>query len=85
MGTENLQNKLRSYRKAAAGLTQQELADRAGVTRQSIISIEQGRYRPSVELALRLAEEFGFRLILDHATEGWKLAETIAERQIPSP
>jgi putative transcriptional regulator len=59
MGTENLQNRLREYRKTAGGLTQQELADRAGVTRQSIISIEQGRYRPSVELALRLAQALG--------------------------
>jgi len=40
-------------------MTQQELADRAGVTRQSIISIERGRYRPSVELALRLARVLG--------------------------
>lgn len=59
MGTENLQNRLREHRKTAGGLTQQELAERAGVTRQSIISIEQGRYRPSVELALRLARALG--------------------------
>ena len=59
MGTENLQNRLREYRKTSGGLTQQELAERAGVTRQSIISIEQGRYRPSVELALKLARTLG--------------------------
>jgi putative transcriptional regulator len=41
-----------------AEMTQRELADRIGVTRQTIISIEQGRYRPSVELALRLADVF---------------------------
>jgi putative transcriptional regulator len=35
------------------------LADRTGVTRQSIISIERGRYRPSVELALKLARVLG--------------------------
>lgn len=40
-------------------LTQQALADRVGVTRQTIISIERGRYQPSVELALRLARVFG--------------------------
>jgi len=41
-----------------AGLTQQELADQVGVTRQTIISIERGRYRPSIELALQLARAF---------------------------
>jgi len=40
-------------------MTQQELADLAGVTRQTIHSIERGRYNPSVGLALRLAEIFG--------------------------
>ena len=40
-------------------MTQQSLADKAGVTRQSIISIEQGKYRPTVELALRLARALG--------------------------
>jgi putative transcriptional regulator len=40
-------------------MTQEELAGRAGVTRQTIISIERGRYRPSIELALRLARVFG--------------------------
>ena len=41
------------------GLTQEELADRVRVTRQTIISIERGRYSPSIELALRLARLFG--------------------------
>ena len=40
------------------GLTQQELADRVGVTRQTILSIEKGKYTPSVALALCLAEVF---------------------------
>ena len=55
MKTTHLRNALREQRKLAGGLTQQELAERAGITRQSVISIEQGRYRPSVELALQLA------------------------------
>jgi putative transcriptional regulator len=59
MGTTKLHNRVREHRKQAGGLTQQELAQRAGVTRQSIISIERGRYRPSVELALRLASVLG--------------------------
>ena len=49
---------LRRYRLAADGMTQQELAERVGVTRQTIISIEKGKYKPSVELALRLARVF---------------------------
>ena len=40
------------------GMTQQDLADRVGVTRQTILSIERGRYNPSVGLALRLAGVF---------------------------
>lgn len=40
-------------------MTQQELADRVGVTRQTILSIEGGRYNPSVGLALRIARLFG--------------------------
>jgi len=40
-------------------MTQQELADRVGVTRQTILSIEGGRYNPSIGLALLLAETFG--------------------------
>jgi putative transcriptional regulator len=41
------------------GLTQEDLAELVGVTRQTIISIERGRYSPSIELALRLARLFG--------------------------
>ncbi len=40
-------------------MTQQDLADRVGVTRQTILSIERGKYNPSVGLALRLAGTFG--------------------------
>lgn len=45
-----------------SGLTQQELADRLGVTRQTILSIEKGRFTPSVALALGLAEILGVRV-----------------------
>ena len=41
------------------GLTQQELADRVEVSRQTIISLENGRYNPSILLAFRLARLFG--------------------------
>jgi putative transcriptional regulator len=40
-------------------MTQQELAERVGVTRQTIVAIERGSYNPSVGLALRLADVFG--------------------------
>lgn len=45
-------------RRTERGLTQEELAERVGVTRQTIISIERGRYSPSIELALRLGRLF---------------------------
>jgi putative transcriptional regulator len=41
------------------GWTQQELADRVMVTRQTINSLERGRYNPSITLAFRLARQFG--------------------------
>ncbi len=50
---------LKRYRFENDGMTQQELAERVGVTRQTIISVERGRYKPSIELALRLARVFG--------------------------
>lgn len=43
----------------AAGLTQQQLADAVGVSSRTIISIETGRYNPSLLLAYRLARLFG--------------------------
>jgi putative transcriptional regulator len=43
----------------ADGMTQADLADRVGVTRQTIHSIETGKYNPSIELALRLGRELG--------------------------
>jgi putative transcriptional regulator len=57
-----LRNHLRRFRLAADGMTQQELARRVGVTRQTIISIEKNKFRPSVELALRLARAFGAKV-----------------------
>jgi putative transcriptional regulator len=45
--------------RAKRGMTQQELADRAGLARQSIISIEKGRFLPTIENALRIAAALG--------------------------
>ncbi len=54
-------NKLKEYREKA-GLSQEKLADKLGVTRQTIISLESNRYVPSLELALKLATEFKCRV-----------------------
>jgi putative transcriptional regulator len=43
-------------------MTQAELADRVGVTRQTIIAIEQGRYSPTLEMAFQIARVFGLPL-----------------------
>jgi putative transcriptional regulator len=43
-------------------MTQQQLADKVGVTRQTIIAMEQGKYSPSLELAFRVALAFGVPL-----------------------
>ena len=55
----SVRNQLRRFRFEAGEMTQQELADQVGVTRQTILSMERGNYNPSVELALRLARVFG--------------------------
>jgi putative transcriptional regulator len=56
-----LTNCIRELRAAAPGMTQQDLADRVGVTRQTIIALEGGAYAPSLALALRIAKVFGKR------------------------
>lgn len=53
---------LRARRLAAGEMTQKQLADSVGVTRQTIISIEKGRFQPSVGLALRIARVLGVRV-----------------------
>ncbi len=52
-------NSIRALRFAANEMTQADLAERVGVTRQTIIAIEQGRYSPSLETAFRIAAVFG--------------------------
>jgi putative transcriptional regulator len=51
-------NDIRRLRFAHAEMTQAELAQRVGVTRQTIIAIEQGRYSPSLEMAFQIANAF---------------------------
>jgi len=58
----SVMNSIRSLRFAASEMTQAELADRVGMTRQTIIAIEQGRYSPSLEVAFKIARVFGVSL-----------------------
>ncbi len=53
----NLKNRLEELRKKA-GITQEELADKLEVSRQTIGSLESGRYNPSIQLAFKLAKFF---------------------------
>jgi putative transcriptional regulator len=59
---EKVTNRIRRLRFDNAEMTQQELAERAGVTRQTIIALEAGRYVPSLLLAFRLARAFAVRV-----------------------
>jgi putative transcriptional regulator len=56
-------NSIRTLRFAHGEMTQAELADRVGVTRQTIIAIEQGRYSPSLEMAFQIARALGVPLV----------------------
>lgn len=53
-----VRNQIRSLRFHQAEMTQQELAERIGVTRQTVNAIEGGKYSPSLEVAFRIAEVF---------------------------
>lgn len=55
-------NSIRALRFAHDEMTQADLAERLGVTRQTVIAIEQGRYSPSLETAFRMARIFGVPL-----------------------
>jgi len=55
-------NSIRRLRFEASELTQAALAERIGVTRQTVIAIEQGRYSPSLELAFQIAQVFAVPL-----------------------
>jgi len=59
MASSQLSNKIRRLRFDNGEMTQQQLADKAGVTRQTIIAVESGKYTPSLLLAFRIARAFG--------------------------
>jgi putative transcriptional regulator len=52
-------NNIRRLRFFAGEMTQQALAEKAGVSRQTIIAVEAGKYAPSLELAFQIADAFG--------------------------
>jgi putative transcriptional regulator len=58
MSGTRIANDIRALRQQHADMTQQALADACGVTRQTIIALEAGRYAPSLELAFRIARAF---------------------------
>jgi putative transcriptional regulator len=57
-----INNRIRRLRFDHNEMTQEELAARAGCTRQTIIALEQGKYVPSIELAFRIARVFDVAL-----------------------
>jgi putative transcriptional regulator len=58
MGTSRVKNNIRKLRFFRDEMTQQQLAEKVGVTRQTIIAMEQEKYSPSLELAFRIAHVF---------------------------
>ncbi len=58
MGSPLVSNNIRKLRFEHDEMTQQQLADKVGVTRQTIVAIENAKYSPSLELAFRIAHVF---------------------------
>jgi putative transcriptional regulator len=61
-GQAQITNTIRVLRFQNGEMTQAALAEKVGVTRQTIVAIEQGRYSPSLEVAFRIASAFGMPL-----------------------
>lgn len=59
MSNDHISNRIRRLRFDHNEMTQQQLADKVRVTRQTIIAIEAGKYAPSLPLAFRIARAFG--------------------------
>jgi putative transcriptional regulator len=62
MSQHHIRNNIRKLRFHHGEMTQQQLAEKVGVTRQTIIAIEKDQYAPSLELAFRIALAFGVPL-----------------------
>jgi len=67
-----ISNNIRKLRFFANEMTQQELAEKAGASRQTIIAIEAGKYSPSLELAFCIADAFGVKIgeVFEHVVKG---------------
>jgi putative transcriptional regulator len=59
MSKKRLSNQVKTWRFLAQEMTQSELGEKVGVTRQTIAAIEAGKYSPSLECAFRIAEVLG--------------------------
>ncbi|MDK2980202.1 MAG: putative transcriptional regulator [Chloroflexota bacterium] len=66
-----ISNNIRTLRFFANEMTQQELAEIAGVSRQTIVAVEGGKYAPSLELAFRIADAFNVKIteVFDYEKE----------------
>ena len=62
MAKSNIKNNIRVLRFMQEEMTQQELANKVGVTRQTIYAMEKGKYSPSLELAFKIAQVFDLPL-----------------------
>ncbi len=58
MGKEQIQNNIRKLRFFMEEMTQKDLAEKAGVSRQTVVAMEKGKYSPSLELAFRISRVF---------------------------
>ena len=65
-------NNIRRFRFFANEMTQQQLAEKVGASRQTILAIEAGKYSPSLELAFRIADAFGVKIceVFDYEVKG---------------
>jgi putative transcriptional regulator len=70
----SITNNIRTLRFFAGEMTQLELAERAGASRQTIVALEAGKYTPSLELAFRIADVFGKPIgeVFEHGVKGEK-------------
>lgn len=62
MMSGRIHNNIRTLRFHRGEMTQQQLAERIGVTRQTVMAIEAGKYSPSLEVAFKMARAFGVPL-----------------------
>jgi putative transcriptional regulator len=72
MSKGRITNNIRRLRFDRSEMTQQALAEKVGVTRQTVIAIEQDKYSPSLEVAFRIAHAFGVPLdqVFQYEAEG---------------